>query len=97
MAQKPEEGVDSIVAAADIIMRLQTVVSRMTAPTNPVVITIGQIHAGTAPNIIPDGVTLGGTLRALNNETPLISSDTKPKKLQNPQPHFTVRKQSFYG
>ena len=66
---KPEEGVDSIVAAADIIMRLQTVVSRMTAPTNPVVITIGQIHAGTAPNIIPDSVTLGGTLRALNNET----------------------------
>lgn len=66
---KPEEGVDSIVAAADIIMRLQTVVSRMTAPTDPVVITIGQIHAGTAPNIIPDGVTLGGTLRALNTET----------------------------
>ena len=66
---KPEDGVDSIVAAADIIMRLQTVVSRMTEPINPVVITVGQIHAGTAPNIIPDSVTLGGTLRALNLET----------------------------
>lgn len=66
---KPENGVDPIVVAADIIMSLQTIASRMTSPTNPVVITIGQLNAGAAPNIIPDKAVMTGTLRALSNET----------------------------
>lgn len=66
---QPERGIDPIVIAADIIMNLQTVASRFTPATNPVVVSIGRIQGGTACNIIPGEVMLQGTLRAIENET----------------------------
>lgn len=64
----PENGVDPIVIAADIIMNLQNIVSRLTSPVDSAVVTVGQIHSGTACNIIPDTASLGGSVRALSNE-----------------------------
>ncbi len=64
----PEQGVDPIVIAADIILALQTIVSRATAPTTPAVVTIGQIRGGTGSNTIPEKVFLEGTLRSLTKE-----------------------------
>ena len=49
-------------------MQLQTLVSRNNNPADPVVLTFGEIHGGTAPNIIPNTVTLRGTLRTLDNQ-----------------------------
>lgn len=63
----PEQGTDAIVAAAHIITALQTVASRQTAPTKPVVVTIGTIRGGTKANIVAGEVTLSGTVRVLED------------------------------
>ena len=65
----PEQGVDPIVVSAQIINALQTVSSRQTAPTTPVVVTIGAIHGGTKRNVIPGEVQLQGTVRVLDMQT----------------------------
>ena len=49
--------------------QLQTVVSRENHPAYPAVMTIGSIHGGKAPNVIPDFVEMSGTLRSLNAES----------------------------
>lgn len=64
----PESTVDPIVIAAQIITALQILISRETSPFSPAVITIGMIHGGTAFNIIPEKVELGGTLRTYSSE-----------------------------
>src|SRR5213080_540573 len=64
----PNEAVDPIVIAAQIITALQTLISRETSPFSPAVITIGTINAGTAFNIIPETVVLQGTMRAFSKE-----------------------------
>ena len=65
----PEQGVDAIVAAAQIICALQTVNSRLSAPTDPVVLTIGILQGGTGRNIVAGEVLLQGTVRVLDMET----------------------------
>lgn len=65
----PHLTVDPIVLAAQVIMGLQTVVSRRLDPTNSGVVTVGTIHGGSKDNIIPELVTLSGTIRALDNRT----------------------------
>ncbi len=67
-AAHPQSAVDPIVAAASLVLQLQTVVSREVKPNHPVVVTVGAIHGGVAPNIIPDSVTLRGTVRTLHDE-----------------------------
>ena len=61
---RPHEAIDPIVAAAAIVGAIQTVVSRRLDPGAAAVVTIGSIHGGTAPNVIPERVTLTGTIRA---------------------------------
>ena len=60
---RPDEGCDAIVAASSIILNLQTVVSRMNTPLNPLVVTIGSIRSGTQFNIISDTAVMEGTVR----------------------------------
>lgn len=55
---QPQASVDPVVMAAMCMLRLQTVVSREIAPTTPAVVTVGSIHAGTGPNLIPDDAVL---------------------------------------
>ena len=65
----PWTGVDPITVSAQIIMGLQTIISRQTELTeNAAVITIGSIHGGVRSNIIPDQVELIGTIRTLNTD-----------------------------
>ncbi|HSJ64882.1 MAG TPA: M20 family metallopeptidase [Gemmatimonadaceae bacterium] len=63
-AARPHESADPIVAAGALIGAIQTLVSRRLNPAWPGVVTIGSVHAGEAPNVIPDRATLGGTVRA---------------------------------
>src|SRR5258708_37132441 len=51
---KPYTTVDPVVMAARAVVGLQTIVARETDPFSPVVVTVGSIHGGSAPNIIPD-------------------------------------------
>jgi len=61
---RPETTIDPIVIAARTVLALQTIVSRETSPFDPAVITVGSIHGGTRPNIIPDRVKLELTVRS---------------------------------
>lgn len=62
---RPHEGIDPIVAASAIVGALQTIVSRRLDPGSAAVVSLGSIHGGTAPNVIPERVLLTGTLRAM--------------------------------
>jgi hippurate hydrolase len=65
---KPESTKDPVVVAAEVIMALQTIVSRENSPLDPAVVTVGSIHGGTRYNIIPDEVNLQITVRAYKEE-----------------------------
>jgi hippurate hydrolase len=62
----PHLASDAIAIAAHIVTALQTIVSREVDPVEPAVLTVGEIGAGTAFNIIPDKARIGGTVRTLN-------------------------------
>ncbi len=62
----PHRTVDPVVAAAELIVALQTIVSRRIAPVEPVVVTVGSIHGGDAFNVIPGVVSLRGTVRGFS-------------------------------
>lgn len=66
---RPHEAIDAIWIAALVITSLQQAISRTQNPLRPVVLTIGQIEGGRAPNIIADQVRLRGTVRSLHPET----------------------------
>lgn len=68
-AAYPEKTVDAILISANIILAIQSLVSRNTSPLNPIVVSLGKINGGVKNNIIPDLVTLSGTLRTLDEET----------------------------
>jgi amidohydrolase len=65
---KPESAKDPVVLASQLIMALQTLVSRENSPFDPVVLTVGTIHGGTKRNIISDEVKLELTLRTYKEE-----------------------------
>lgn len=65
-AARPHEARDPIVAAAALIMAIQTIVARRLNPATPGVVTVGHIAAGNAPNVIPDRARLAGTIRAVD-------------------------------
>lgn len=65
-AAYPHLAVDPIVAAANLISALQTVVSREVGALEPCVVTVGAIHGGTVHNIIPDSCEILGTVRSLS-------------------------------
>jgi amidohydrolase len=62
----PQNAVDPIVGAAGLVTLLQTVASREIAASEPVVVTVGAIHAGTTFNIIPERAELQGSVRAFD-------------------------------
>jgi len=66
---RPHEAIDAIWIAARVITALQQAIARTQNPLRPLVLTIGQINGGRAPNIIADRVHLAGTLRSLHPET----------------------------
>jgi amidohydrolase len=64
----PHEAVDPIAISAQAISNLQHVVSRTTSPLDSVVVSVTRITGGTADNIIPESVELGGTVRSYRAE-----------------------------
>jgi len=68
-AARPHESIDPIAAAAQLISSIYLFVPRGTDSHDPVVVTFGQIIAGDNPNVIPEHVTLRGTVRTLGGAT----------------------------
>lgn len=63
----PHEAVDPIVAASSLVMALQSIVARNVDPLETAVITVGMMHGGTMPNVIPDSVELQITVRSFSD------------------------------
>ncbi|MEG3149529.1 M20 family metallopeptidase [Sphingomonas sp. ZT3P38] len=68
-AAMPHDGIDPIPVACEIVTALSALVARQIPVTDPAVLSITQINAGSAYNIVPDEVKLKGTLRTLSNAT----------------------------
>lgn len=68
-ASQPQDGVDAIVLAAQIINSFQSIISRTIEPTDPALLTIGRIEGGTKSDLIADRVRLEGILRTMNDTT----------------------------
>lgn len=66
---RPHEAIDAIWIASQVITSLQQAISRTQNPLRPIVLTIGQINGGRAPNVIADQVRMAGTVRSLHPDT----------------------------
>ncbi|MBB5410540.1 MULTISPECIES: M20 aminoacylase family protein [unclassified Paraburkholderia] len=64
----PHKAVDPVVVCAQIVLALQSIVSRNIAPLDMAIITVGAIHAGEAPNVIPETAEMRLSVRALRPE-----------------------------
>ncbi len=62
----PDQTIDSVVVSAQIVNALQTIVARNVNPLESAVVTIGELHAGTAMNVIADTARMSGTVRYFN-------------------------------
>lgn len=65
----PEQGVDALYIASQIVVAAQALVTRCTSPADPLIIGIGKLHAGTSYNIVAESAVLEGTTRAFSAET----------------------------
>lgn len=65
----PNKGVDALYIAGQIVVSLQALVTRRTAPEDPVIIGVGKLSAGTAYNIVAEDAVLEGTVRAFSDST----------------------------
>lgn len=65
----PQNGIDPIIVGTQIIIQLQTIVSRMVTPGELAVVTVGEFKAGEAPNIIPDKAYMSASIRTIDENT----------------------------
>ncbi|HXY12323.1 MAG TPA: M20 family metallopeptidase [Thermoplasmata archaeon] len=81
-ASTPQQGPDAIVIASEVVTGLQTLVSRVREPTDPVVVSIGSVHGGTRHNILPSEVVLEGTVRTLRANTRDLMERTLKRRVR---------------
>jgi amidohydrolase len=74
----PESGIDAILMSAQVITALQGLVTKEISPTSPVVINVGTIKGGDAPNVIAETVVLEGTVRTLDT----LVQQTIPERME---------------
>ena len=67
-AAMPQDARDALVLAASLVGELQTIVARNVPPTKPAVLSVTQIHAGSAYNVVPETATLAGTIRYFHDD-----------------------------
>ena len=65
----PHQAIDPIVTASEIVLALQTIISREIDPVEPAVVSVTRIDGGFNHNIIPDSVEIQGTIRTVNEDT----------------------------
>jgi len=68
-AARPHKSIDSVLVGAQLITALQSIVARNVPPADVGVISVTQIHAGDAYNVIPQTARMGGTVRTMKRET----------------------------
>jgi hippurate hydrolase len=65
---RPESSVDPVVVASQLVVALQSVISRSTSPHDTAVLSVTQIHSGDAYNVIPQTARISGTVRAFSSQ-----------------------------
>jgi hippurate hydrolase len=75
----PYASIDPVPVAAEIVLALQSYLTRRVKPFDPIVITVGRIVAGTAANVIPDTATLHASVRVLSKESIAQLSNDMPR------------------
>jgi len=65
----PHEAIDSVVVASNLIMSMQTLISREIDPVHPAVVTVGRVSAGTVHNVIAERAVIDGTVRSAHPDT----------------------------
>jgi IAA-amino acid hydrolase len=85
-AARPQAAVDPIALSAHVINAVQQVVSRRLDPTEPGVITIGTIQGGTVSNVIPETVTMTGTIRSFSPEVRQLLHDELQRAVKVVEP-----------
>ncbi len=63
---RPQQAIDPVVATGSLIMALQSIVARNVDPLDAAVVTVGTVHGGIAPNVIPDSIELQLTVRSFD-------------------------------
>jgi amidohydrolase len=82
-AARPHDGLDPIIAAAQLISHWQSIVARRINPVHPAVLSIGQLQAGHVFNVIPDSVFLAGTVRTFYPEDRQMIRELMEISLEN--------------
>jgi hippurate hydrolase len=90
---RPEDGIDPVVIAAQMTMALQTIVSRNVEPIEPAVVSVTQIHAGAAYNVVPDSAVLRGTARTFSREVMALIESNMRRVVENIAASFGARAQ----
>ncbi|MGC1505828.1 MAG: M20 aminoacylase family protein [Sulfitobacter sp.] len=79
-AAMPQQSKDPLVIASALVGSLQTILSRNVAPLDTCVLSVTQIHAGAAYNVVPDTATLAGTIRYFKDEV-IALAETRMREL----------------
>jgi amidohydrolase len=74
-AARPCDGKDALIIAASLATELQTILSRNVAPLDTCVLSVTQLHSGSAYNIVPEVATLAGTIRYFKDEVYTLAAD----------------------
>ncbi|MBV8850493.1 MAG: amidohydrolase [Methylobacteriaceae bacterium] len=90
---RPEDGVDPVIIAAQMIMALQTIVSRNVEPIEPAVVSVTQVHAGAAYNVVPDRAVLRGTARTFSRDVMDLIEGNMRRMVENIAASFGARAQ----
>lgn len=93
----PNTGIDPLTAAAHILIALQEIHARELAMNDRAVLTIGTINGGTASNVIPDVVTMGGSIRTFDEETRSLIKERMTEIAQGVAKAFRAEAEVTFG
>lgn len=95
-AGKPQECIDATVAAASLVMNLQTITSRRLNPVKSAVVTIGKLESGTAANVISGEAHLSGTVRTYSIEDSTLVKECMEEMLHGTEFIYGVKTSMNY-
>ena len=90
-AAMPNRGTDTVTAACEFIMSMQTAITRLIDPTLPGLISFGKINGGTAANILPEEVRISGTYRYFDEEVKSTIENAMCTRLKSVEDFYNVK------
>ena len=91
-AAMPNQGVDTLIVASQLVLALQTIVSRNLHPCEAAVVSVTQIHGGSALNVIPDDAVLRGTIRSFKPDVQAMVEQAIARLVRRHGQQLTARR-----